>query len=271
MKCKERNNNESNFNSPLGVRGDFDLSNSVPLQGLGVSSPLGAGGFFHFTFAEVAPTFSEILDFIQSTDLEEEHPAIVFIRDILDELNFDMGITGGFVIKDIEELHVKNGLIRIENTELNLGRQVCGYIKEATKVALFLCTAGEDFTRMTNALNEQGDIMEAYILDAIGSLTVEKAMDKIQNTLKEAAHKEGFKISNRYSPGYCNWPLSDQKSLFLLIGQNPTGITLSESCLMTPRKSISGIIGIGQHLKHHKYGCEICNNTSCIYRKIIHG
>lgn len=244
--------NESNSSSPLGVGGD-----------------LGAGSFFHFTFAEVAPTFSEILDFLQSTDLEEEHPAIVFIRDILDELNFDTGITGGFVIKDIEELSLKNGLLRIENTELNLGRQVCGYIREAEQVALFLCTAGEDFTRMTNALNEQGDIMEAYLLDAIGSLTVEKTMDKIQEILKNEAHNRHLKISNRYSPGYCNWPLSDQKALFELIGENPTGISLSDSCLMTPRKSVSGIIAIGKHLKHHKYGCEICNNSTCIYRKII--
>lgn len=225
---------------------------------------------FHFTFAEVAPTFDEILDFIQSTDLEEEHPAIVFIRDILDELNFDTGISGGYVIKDVDELSIKTGLLRIDDTELNLGRQVCGYIKEATQVALFLCTAGEDFTRMTNALNDQGDIMEAYLLDAIGSLTVENAMDKIQESLKDELHTQQLKISNRYSPGYCNWPLFDQTALFELIGKNPTGIRLSDSCLMTPRKSVSGIIGIGQHLRHHKYGCEICTNASCIYRKILH-
>jgi hypothetical protein len=225
---------------------------------------------FHFTFAEVAPTFNEILDFLQSTDLDEEHPAIVFIRDVLDELNFDTGIMGGFVIKDVEDLSVKNGLLCIENTDLNLGRQLCGYIKEATQVALFLCTAGEDFTRMTNALNEQGDIMEAYILDAIGSLTVENAMDKIQEKLRDSLSPQHIKISNRYSPGYCNWHLSDQQPLFNLIGENSTGISLSDSCLMAPRKSVSGIIGIGKHLKHHDYGCKICTNTTCIYRKILH-
>ncbi len=226
---------------------------------------------FHFSFAEVAPTFDEILDFLQSKDLEEEHPAVIFIRDILDELNFNIGISGGFILKDIDELRLKDGLLCIENTELNLGRQVCGYIKEATQVALFLCTAGEDFTRMTNALNEQGDIMEAFILDAIGSLTVEKAMDKIQESLKFSVESQELKISNRYSPGYCNWPLTDQKPLFDLIGQKPIGIELSDSCLMTPRKSVSGLIGIGSQLKHHKYGCEICNNANCIYRKIIQG
>ena len=122
---------------------------------------------------------------------------------------------------------------------------------------------------MTNQLNEQGDIMEAYILDAIGSLTVENAMDKIQEQLKLEMTANGMKISNRYSPGYCNWHLSDQKPLFELIGENSTNIQLSDSCLMTPRKSVSGIIGIGKHLKHHQYGCAVCNNTTCIYRKIL--
>lgn len=224
---------------------------------------------FHFTFAEVAPTILEVLDFLHSTDLEEEHPAVVFIHDILDELNFDTGITGGYILKEIERMNVKAGTICIAGNELNLGRQVCGYIKESTQIALFLCTAGEDFTRMTNALNEQGDIMEAYLLDAIGSLTVENAIGKIHENLRQYYHSKQFKTSNRYSPGYCNWPLSDQRALFELIGENSTGITLNDSCLMTPRKSVSGVIGIGKHLKHHEYGCKICSNTSCIYRKIL--
>lgn len=225
---------------------------------------------FSFSFNEVAPTFAEILDFIHSSDLEEEHPAVVFIRDILVELKFDTGIVGGYVLMDIDKPDVRSGLLRIGNTTLNVGRQICGYIKEATVAALFLCTAGENFTRITNELNEQGDIMEAYILDAIGSLTVENAMDKIQLLLKSDAELQGLKISNRYSPGYCNWPLSDQQALFKLIGENPTHITLNDSSLMTPRKSVSGIIGIGSHLRHHKYGCEICTNDSCIYRRILY-
>lgn len=224
---------------------------------------------YHFTFAEVAPAFAEVLDFLHSTDLEEEHPAVVFTREILEELNFDEGITGGYILENMENLNVKEGTILLGNTLLHPGRQVCGYIKESTQAALFLCTAGEDFTRMTNALNEQGDIMEAYILDAIGSLTVENAMNKIQENLRLSFVTHHLKISNRYSPGYCNWPLTDQKTLFGMIGENPTGITLSDSCLMTPRKSVSGIIGIGKNLKHQEYGCKICSNTSCIYRKIL--
>lgn len=225
---------------------------------------------FNFSFEEVAPSSDEILDFLQSGDLEEEHPAVIFIREIKNNLDFKEGISGGFILERVQDIDIKSGTLKIGNMELNPGRQICGYIKEAEQVALFLCTAGHYFTHATNHLNGKGDIMEAYILDAIGSLTVEKAMDKIQKQLKNEMSLNGLKISNRYSPGYCNWDLSEQKKIFSLIGNNPVNITLNESCLMSPTKSISGIIGIGKKLKHHKYGCEICNNSTCIYRKILH-
>jgi cobalamin-dependent methionine synthase I len=159
-------------------------------------------------------------------------------------------------------------LLRIGTRELNLGGQVSNYIKEAKQIALFVCTASERFTTLSNELNEKGDVMEAYIVDAIGSLTVENTMDRIQEQLRISMNKSGWEISNRYSPGYCNWPLSDQKNLFEIIGNNSTEITINDSCLMTPRKSISGIIGIGKNLKQHEYGCKICTNDHCIYRKL---
>jgi len=224
---------------------------------------------FSFTFDEVKPTKEEILDFIKSSELEEEHPAVVFVNQILNEIDADE-ISGGYVVKNVEPFSVKEGKITVDDTVLEIGVQLCGYIKEATKVALFVCTAGEYFTTKTNALNNAGDIMEGYILDAIGSLTVEKAMDKIQQQLAETVKPENQKISNRYSPGYCNWHLSGQEFLFKLIGENRTGISINSSCLMTPRKSVSGLIGIGEKIKTRDYGCEICNNATCIYRKILH-
>ncbi len=79
----------------------------------------------------------------------------------------------------------------------------------------------------------------------------------------------GLKITNRYSPGYCNWPLKDQRPLFAFVGENPTGIALSESCLMHPIKSVSGVIGIGTKARRRAYGCVICQNKTCIYRRLV--
>ena len=49
----------------------------------------------------------------------------------------------------------------------------------------------------------------------------------------------------RYSPGYCGWNLTGQRALFTALGPEEIGIHLTESCLMEPVKSISGVAVIG--------------------------
>ena len=75
-------------------------------------------------------------------------------------------------------------------------------------------------------------------------------------------------MANRYSPGYCGWALSEQKRFFALFPENHCGIKLSDSCLMDPIKSVSGVIGFGRNVKKTAYECQMCELTTCIYRKI---
>jgi hypothetical protein len=223
---------------------------------------------YRFSFDEVCPDPEEIFEYLRLTDESDEHPSKLFVREILPTFRESREITGGYKIVEVSPLTVKEGMIRVGDSVLHTGTQVSGYMKKAERLALFLCTAGESFTTLTAELNRKGDIMEAYIVDAIGSLVVEKAMDRIQESLEKTMFGKGLGIGNRYSPGYCNWPLSDQKMLFELIGPNPVNISLSESCLMQPIKSVSGIIGIGKEVTKKAYGCKTCNNASCIYRNI---
>jgi hypothetical protein len=78
----------------------------------------------------------------------------------------------------------------------------------------------------------------------------------------------GMKITNRYSPGYCGWDVSEQHKLFRLIPDNFCGIRLTESALMDPVKSNSGIIGIGESVKMNPYTCSLCDLKECAYRKV---
>jgi hypothetical protein len=223
---------------------------------------------YSYAFSEVAPTLVEICDFLKLDPEEKLHPGIVFIDEIMPELYVNKDIKGGYVVFSVDDLNVREGRIVVSDRALQVERQVAGYLKGSEYAALFVCTAGTLFTDWTHRFNSRGDLLEAYIVDAIGSLTVEKAMDKIQDELKHQANRERMEISNRYSPGYCEWHLSSQKELFLLIGDNPTGVSLSDSCLMQPIKSVSGMIGIGREVKRHEYGCAVCRNENCIYRKI---
>ena len=100
----------------------------------------------------------------------------------------------------------------------------------------------------------------------LGSIVVESAMDIIQEHLKLWMKEQGLKFTNRYSPGYCGWELKEQSKLFGLLPENFCGISLSDSMLMKPIKSVSGIIGIGENVIYDQYTCNYCRDVNCLYR-----
>jgi len=223
---------------------------------------------YKFSFAEVRPEPSALISYLQLPDME----SYSLVRDIVDKtfntLASTEGIRGGYRIFNCESVDIAKGEIVCQQNTIETGRRISGYMKKATQVALFVCTAGSIFTTLAQNYQKNGDFLEAFVVDSIGSATVENAMNSIQHSLEKEMKKEGKKITNRYSPGYCEWSLSGQRSLFRTIGENPTGIKINESCLMQPIKSVSGIIGIGQNVKKCPYGCKICRNETCVYRNL---
>ncbi len=162
----------------------------------------------------------------------------------------------------------KTGSFLIEGVTFNVGKKIARQLRNADGGALFICTAGAGIGERSKELMAAGDLIEGYILDVIGSVTVEAAIDKIQNSFESELNKFGNKIANRYSPGYCGWALSEQKQFFALFPENQCGIKLSDSCLMDPIKSVSGVIGFGTNVKKTAYECQMCELETCIYRKI---
>lgn len=211
---------------------------------------------YTFTFDEVRPDEKVLMDYLQIPD-NDSYPLVAgIVESTFAALKDSREIIGGYRILDYGDV------------TLQPGRRISGYMAGASEIALFICTAGAAFTDLSHAYQQNGDFLEAFVVESIGSATVENAMDKVQRCLEEEMSREGKKITNRYSPGYCEWPLSGQRDLFAYIGDHPTGITLNESCLMQPIKSVSGIIGIGDTVKKRPYGCEICNSATCVYRRI---
>ncbi len=133
---------------------------------------------------------------------------------------------------------------------------------------VFAVTLGEAVDeRIASAQEENGSY--GYVLDEVASRTVEYAAEQTRATLEEAL-PDGKTLTERYSPGYCDWPIQEQEKVFQLLPDNPAGIDLTESCLMSPRKSISGFMGIGPCGLVDRYGnaCLYCSRTTCPHRRL---
>ena len=154
--------------------------------------------------------------------------------------------------------------ISIRNIELNTGTTITNLLKNSVRFAIFAATAGSRFEEMINGIKKEGDMLKIYLMDIVGTCIAEKAGEKMEEFLEKEIGS--LMHTNRFSPGYCGWHLTEQRKIFELLGGSPCGISLSEVCLMTPIKSISGIIGIGENVSRKQYACNYCELETCYKR-----
>jgi len=140
-------------------------------------------------------------------------------------------------------------------------------LQHSEKYALFIVTAGPGPENMVRLLMEKGNYLEGYIADLVASAIVEGTADQIEEHIRSKAERLGLKITNRYSPGYCSWDVKEQQKIFSLFPQGCCGVRLSESSLMYPVKSVSGLIGAGAKVKYSNYTCGFCTMKNCHFRK----
>lgn len=193
-------------------------------------------------------------------------PVTILTREVSDEIRHMGGIRAEYRTFNHITFDREERSIGIEDVIFAVKPIVFRQIQEADEVALFICTAGPVIGEMSRQSMKEGDLLRGYIYDVIGSEVVENAADRMQAELRAEAASHGKMITNRFSPGYCGWDVAEQHKLFSFFKENFCGITLTESALMNPVKSVSGIIGIGKNVKFAPYQCHVCDDKHCIYR-----
>ena len=130
-------------------------------------------------------------------------------------------------------------------------------------------TIGKHLEETAYQLAEDGLVLQATVLDAIGSGAAERVADLVQDKIRETANTQGLVTSPRFSPGYCDWDVDQQKTIFQAVDGDALGIYLTERYLMIPRKSISGIIGIGPSNSdvENYNSCKTCKKYDCLGRR----
>ena len=149
----------------------------------------------------------------------------------------------------------------------DMGEIILRQLRGSEAYALFVCTGGTAFEAYQQQLKAQGDMLRVFIADALGSVIAEKCADQMEAALQQSIDKLGWHHTNRFSPGYCGWHVSQQQLLFPLFEGHTCGVQLTVSSLMVPLKSVSGIIGLGQKVRKLDYTCGLCDFQQCYKRK----
>jgi len=179
-------------------------------------------------------------------------------------------IRGAFFFSGKSGFTPDNNIVFIDGVEFEIGKTVAKELRNSTDFALFICTAGKGISNRSQELLKGDNPVLGYVYDVLGSMIVESATDLLQEEIKFEASNLGLEITNRYSPGYCKWSVADQHKLFSFFPPNCCGISLTDSALMHPIKSVSGIIGLGSDVKFREYTCYLCSQVDCFHRNHQH-
>jgi hypothetical protein len=223
---------------------------------------------FNINFADLVISRPDIETVLGYKENDDRSLVSDLINDLISESSLIAAVKAEYAVFDNIVTDENQKTITIGDVVFDPGKIVFNQLKRSTSVALFLCTAGNEIGERSKTAMKETDFLKGYIYDVIGSAIADAAADVVQNDIEKEAVNAGFAITNRYSPGYCDWTVAEQQNLFTLLPGNFCGIRLLPSSLMEPVKSVSGIIGIGKNVRFNNYTCNICDMKDCVYRSI---
>jgi hypothetical protein len=187
---------------------------------------------------------------------------------ILDRLPEYCEIRAGYRLLDVQKPEDRNDGLIVGGKFFRMQKIVAGQLRKSEKAALFMSTIGGRMETWSKKLTADGDATRGFLVDAVASAAEEQTTDVLHDHIGKCMEMRGLKITNRYSPGYCDWSVAEQHLLFSFFPPDFCGITLTDSALMIPIKSVSGVVGIGTAVKRTEYTCDSCGMKDCTYRAI---
>ena len=169
---------------------------------------------------------------------------------------------------ELQGAYEKVQVIERENERVNLGgtwfasRVLRINLEKAEEVFPYVITCGNEFEKWYS----KQSFLKKYYLDTVSGAVVSVAQEKLMRLI-EAQHN--IPQTSRISPGSLpDWPIEQQRLLFHLLGkeeiEKELGLRLTDSCLMLPSKSVSGLIFPAEH---DFESCQLCPREDCEGRK----
>nr|WP_302141585.1 vitamin B12 dependent-methionine synthase activation domain-containing protein [uncultured Schaedlerella sp.] len=157
---------------------------------------------------------------------------------------------------------VRFGSLTVKSKSLGKNLRGCD------KIVLFGATLGIGVDQLLSRTSKT-DMAKTVVLQACAAALLEEYCDECQERIRQEMESEGRYLRPRFSPGYGDFPIECQRDMVRMLDcAKSIGLTLTESCMMAPSKSVTAVIGAGRAaVRCHRQGCESCEKLDCIYRR----
>lgn len=155
------------------------------------------------------------------------------------------------------------GALRVHSENLSANLDGC------SSVILFAATIGTEIERLTARYSHISP-SKAVMLQAFGAERIEALCDAF---CEDIAQEKRMYTKPRFSPGYGDLPIELQKDIFAVLGcTKRIGVSLGESLLMSPSKSVTAFLGLtaeGKMREEKNIKCSACDKQDCAFRGAI--
>lgn len=157
--------------------------------------------------------------------------------------------------------------VKLDSGLLLPGGDLTRHLDGCGRAVIFCLTLGAQVDAAIRR-EEHSDMLRSLALDCAASTAVELLCDQVEEEVR--ARFPGCYFPFRFSPGYGDLPLTVQPALLsLLDAPRRAGLCASQSCILTPRKSVTAILGVSETpVPRHRQSCAGCAvSSSCRFRK----
>lgn len=141
------------------------------------------------------------------------------------------------------------------------------FLRQASHALVSVYTAGQELEQASMDASSRGDLLEAYFIDIIGLIVLDRAGQAVKEIAEKQARDSGWGVSPFLSPGSVHgWDLEGQIPLCSLLPLEKINVTLRKDAVLSPFKTVSCLIGLGPGYDAVRVGttCEVCSkNRDC--------
>jgi hypothetical protein len=223
-------------------------------------------GTTHFELADARPAREEVLS---AQELPEPGALSPRLRHLLDDAfaEYDAHAEPRAIVGELSRTELEEVLDGFAGP---VGETVIGQIyPRGAAFALYVATLGSPLAERIRKMFATNDLGRGWMLDAVASSGADRLSSLLSRRFEAELGGNGHSGPRvlPYSPGYCGWTVRGQKKLFARLGPEEIGVTLNDSCLMTPIKSVSGVLVAGPG-EIHRFRpdfpfCDECKTHAC--------
>ena len=164
---------------------------------------------------------------------------------------------------------MNSGQISLEGGKAVHGPALPATFPEAKELMVLIGTIGPRLEKQASGYTKSGQALRGMLLDGIGSAAIDTLIPEALKPIAAEVASRGYEISSPVNPGMPGFPMTEQWNLMELSQAHEIGVSLTQSGILVPRKSVSMVIGIGPRMTRWTQAqvCARCSlRETCLYK-----